>query len=105
MGKRVDDGDWRTLLLACIPLGPQSLDGRLNRPRADVDLNRVRLWAGNGQHEGSRVSKITLKRNRTGALRELAVECIQLKVHVAELPLYIRNTLGKLDVHISVTGN
>src|SRR5260370_15580625 len=49
--KRVDDGDRRTLPLACLLFGPRTLDRRLDRPRAVVDLGRIRLWAGNGQHE------------------------------------------------------
>src|SRR5260370_10699449 len=58
--KRVDDGDRRTLPLACLLFGPRTLDGRLDRPPADRDLDRTRLCAGNGQHERCGISKITL---------------------------------------------
>ena len=102
--KRVDDGDRRTLLLVFLR-GPRSLDGRLNPSCADVDLDRVRSWTGNGQHERSGVPKITLEQDGTGAWRELAVQCIQLEVDVAELSLYVRDILGKLHVDEGVTRN
>src|SRR6266478_3395434 len=102
--KRVDDGDRRALALVFLR-GPRSLHGRLNPSCADVDLDRVRFWTGNGQHERSGVSKITLERDVTGAWRELAVQCIQLEVDVAELPLYVRDIFGKLHVDVGGTGN
>jgi len=46
------------------------------------------LWNGNG----------------TGACRELAVQCIQLEIDVAELALYVRDIFGKLHVNVGVTG-
>src|SRR6266851_6765403 len=74
--KRVDDSNRRTLLLVFLR-GPRDLDSRLNSSCADFDLERVRFWTGNGQHERSGVSKITLERDGAGALRKLAVQRIQ----------------------------
>jgi len=73
--KRVDDSNRHALPLVSLR-GPRSLDGRLNPSCADVDLDRVRFWTGNGQHQRSGVSKITLERDGTGAWRELAVQSI-----------------------------
>jgi len=102
--KGVDNGDGRTLLLG-FPCGPRSLDGRLNPSCADVDLDRVRLGTGNREHERSGVPKITLERDGPGTARELAVQCIQLEIDVAELSLYVRHLFGKLHVHVGVTRN
>src|SRR6266566_9543342 len=58
--KRISDSNRRTLLLV-IPRRPRSLDGRLNASCADVNLDRVRFWTGNGQHKRGGVSKIALE--------------------------------------------
>src|SRR4029077_13095738 len=73
--KRVNDGDRRILLLVFLR-GPRSVDGRLDSLRADLDLDRVRFWTGNSQHQGGGVSKITLKKDGAGTGRELAVQRI-----------------------------
>src|SRR5437660_9821221 len=73
--KRINDSNRRTLLLVILRR-PRSLDGRLNASCADVSLDRVRFWTGNGQHKRGGVSKITLERDRTGTWRELAVQRI-----------------------------
>ena len=47
--KRINDSYRRTLLLVILRR-PRRLDGRLNASCADVSLDRVRFWTGNGQH-------------------------------------------------------
>ncbi len=91
-------------MLPIFLLSPDRLDCGLYRLCANADFNLVCLRAGYGQHECSSIPEVALERDWACTLRQLVVECVQLEIDVAELPLDVRDIFGELDIDVSRAG-
>ena len=84
--------------------GTRCFDRLADCPGAQSDIHLTRLGTGDGQHQRSRVAKITIELDRPRALGQLAIQRVQLEIDIGKLLLGVIHRVIELNIDQGKTG-